>query len=397
MKRMKRFYIATDKEIKSGETTDIYFRRTREILIKKNIKKNVVAEVTCSSLPRNWKWGVLCGIEEVANLFQNCRVDIDAIPEGEIFTARDKNGIRIPIMNIKGPYLEFCELETPMLGLICQTSGVATSSARIRKILGEKLILSFGVRRMHPGVCVALDRAAYIGGFDGVSCVLSARRLGIKPVGTMPHALIIIFGNQVDAWKAFDEVIDEEVPRIALCDTYYDEKIEVVMASEAIRNLSAVRLDTPGSRRGNFSEIIREVRWELDIRGYKDVKIFISGGLDEENLRELVNAPVDGFGVGTSVSNAPTIDFAMNIVEIDKKPVAKRGVLGGEKQVYRCPECFEFIVKLSTDDGVICDNCNVEMEPLLKPLIRNGKIVAKLQSAQEIRKKVLKELSKVEV
>jgi len=123
----------------------------------------------------------------------------------------------------------------------------------------------------------------------------------------MPHALIITVGDQVKAWRYFNEVVEKDVPRIALVDTYCDEKQEAVLAAEAIENLYGVRLDTPSSRRGNMKRILEEVRWELDVRGYKHVKIFISGGVKEENIRELSLA--DGFGVGTSISAAATIDF----------------------------------------------------------------------------------------
>jgi nicotinate phosphoribosyltransferase len=398
----KLFFTAADEEIKKGETTDIYFRRTKEILQAKKVNKEVIAEVTCGKLPRNWSWGILSGIEEVAKLFENVPVDIDTMPEGTIFRAEDPRGIRMPVMNIRGNYKEFCELETPLLGFICQSSGVSTAAARIKKILLNKQVISFGIRRMHPAISPMLDRAAFIGGFDSVSGILSAKRIGIKPSGTMPHALIIVFGDQVKAWLAYDEVLSKEIPRIALCDTYLDEKIETVLAAKNMKRLDAVRLDTPWTRKGQFNEIINEVRWELNIRGYKDVKIFISGGLSEDKLKELKDSYADGFGVGTSVSNAPTIDFAMNIVEIkDKKSkerfVAKRGVFGGEKQAYRCESCFEDKVVLVGDKIPSCEKCKRKMRPLLKPLIKDGKIVGKLPKASEIRKKVLRELKKVEL
>jgi len=391
------FHTANDEEIKSGKTTDVYFRRTKEILERKRIKRKVTAEVTCGKFPKDWEWGVLSGVEEVARLFEGYPVDIDAIPEGSIFRCYDSRGVRIPIMNIRGDYKEFCELETPLLGFVCHASGVSTSAARIRKIIPDKQVISFGIRRMHPAISPVLDRAAFIGGFDGVSGILSAQLMGIKPVGTIPHALIITMGDQKRAWEAFDELMPDALPRIALCDTYYDEKAESIMAAEDISDLSAVRLDTPGSRRGNFPQIINEVRWELDIRGYKNVKIFVSGGLNEESIRILKDVPVDGFGVGTSVANAPTIDFAMNIIEINKRAVAKRGTFGGEKQVWRCPKCFSDLATLARERSPVCKKCRKKMQPLLKPLIRDGKIVGKLKPATEIRKRVLKDLKKVEL
>jgi len=148
----------------------------------------------------------------------------------------------------------------------------------------------------------------------------------------MPHALIIAFGDQVKAWKAFDEVMPPEVPRVALIDTYYDLKMEAVMVVDALKKrLAGVRLDTPGSRKGDFAEIVREVRWELNIRGYEHVKIYVSGGLDEEAVKTLGEAGADAFGVGTSISNAPTVDFTLDIVELEGRPVAKRGKFGGKK------------------------------------------------------------------
>ena len=394
---MRMFHQASDNEIKNGETTDIYFVRTKQVIKAKGLEKTpVIADVTPGKLPHGWPWGILCGIEEEAHLFKGIPVDVYAMPEGSIFRHEDYYGIREPVIRIEGPYGEFCVYETPMLGLICQASGIATRAARMRKIAGEKTLISFGIRRMHPALSPMIDRAAYIGGFDGVSSLSGAKIIGVKPVGTMPHALIIVFGDQVKAWKAFDEVISSDVPRVALVDTYSDEKMESIMAAETLKErLQAVRLDTPASRRGNFAELIREVRWELDIRGFKHVKIFVSGGLKEENIGELSKAGADAFGVGTSLSNAPTVDFAMDIVEIDGKLCAKRGKLGGRKQVWRCPKCLTDVVLPLDKPQPKCPLCGGKMEPMLKPLIKNGKIVAELPKPKEIREYVLKQIRKL--
>ncbi len=394
---MTRFFIASSEEIKEGKTTDIYFVRTRQVLKAKGLDKVwVVAEVTVSKLPDGSPWAVLCGVEEVAHLFEDVPVDVYSMPEGTIFTPEDERGFRMPIMVIEGPYYEFCHLETPLLGFLCQESGVATRAARVRRAAGDKLVVAFGIRRMHPALAPALDRAAYIGGLDAVSSLKGAEVIGQKPVGTMPHALIILFGDQVKAWKAFDEVMPPEVPRVALVDTYFDEKIEAVKAAEALKGrLYGVRLDTPGSRRGDFAEIIREVRWELDIRGFRDVKIFISGGLTEESVRRLGEAGADAFGVGTYISGAPTIDYAMDIVEVEGRPAAKRGKLGGRKQVWRCPECLTYRVEPWGAPRPRCRRCDVEMEEMLKPLVKNGRIVARLPEPGEIRDYVLKQLGRL--
>jgi len=168
------------------------------------------------------------------------------------------------------------------------------------------------------------------------------------------------------------------------------------MAAEALRGrLYGVRLDTPSSRKGDFAEIVREVRWELDIRGYRNVKIFVSGGLNEEKIRVLSEAGADAFGVGTYVSNAPTIDFAMDIVEIDGKICAKRGKLGGRKEVWRCPECLIDVVLPIGVEQPKCPRCGGKTERMLKPLIENGKIVAELPKPEKIRSYVLEQLEKL--
>jgi nicotinate phosphoribosyltransferase len=390
-----KFHIAGPDEIKKGLTTDIYFVRTKEILEKKGIRVRALAEVTCGKLPRDWKWGILCGVDEVANLFEGMPVDVYSLPEGTIFSPYDPNGVRIPLLTIEGIYTDYCLYETPMLGLLCQASGVATMAARMRKLVGNKLLIAFGIRRAHPALAPMLDRATYIGGFDGVSSLIGAQTIGKKPMGTMPHALIICFGDQVKAWKAFDEIMPPDVPRIALVDTYYDEKTEAILALEALgKKLHGVRLDTPSSRKGNFAELVREVRWELNLRGGEHVKIILSGGIDDSNIKELAEAGADGFGVGTSITNAPVLDLAMDLVEVEGKPVAKRGKLGGRKKVWRCQGCLSMLVQRPEKKMPSCPKCGKKMEEILKPLVLGGK-PCKLPSVDEVRSYVLSQLEKI--
>ncbi|MCW4036535.1 MAG: nicotinate phosphoribosyltransferase [Candidatus Bathyarchaeota archaeon] len=395
---MKPFHVATDEEIKAGRTTDVYFVRTRRILEAKGKDGvRVVAEVTTGGLPDGRPWGVLCGMEEVAGLFEGVPVDVYGMPEGSVFRPRDINGVRLPVMYVEGTYHAFCELETPLLGFICQESGVATRAAYVKKVAGEKNVVAFGARRAHPALAPALDRAAYIGGLDGVSTLRGAEAIDEEPMGTMPHALMIVFEDQVEAWRAYDQVMPPDVPRVVLVDTYYDEKVEAVRAAEAIKErLSAVRLDTPGSRRGDFPEIIREVRWELDLRGFNDVGIFVSGGLDEEAVGLLGEAGADGFGVGTYVSCAPAVDFALDIVEVEGRPAAKRGKLSGRKQVWRCHRCMVDVVQPSERAPPKCPTCNGEMKAVLQPLIKDGEIVGDLKPPREIREFALDQIRKIE-
>ena len=87
-----------------------------------------------------------------------------------------------------------------------------------------------------------------------------------------------------------------------------------------------------------MAAILREVRWELDIRGFEEVNILVSGGLDEASIPPL-NPLADAYGVGTRISNAPVIDFSLDIVEIEGAPTAKRGKLSGRKRIWRCANC----------------------------------------------------------
>ncbi len=384
---MRDFYIAHEEDIKAGKTTDVYFIRTRKILTEKGIHKKVFADVTTTSLPHGWKWGVLAGIEEVAKLLQGLPVNVYAMREGTIFHPYE------PVLQIEGYYEEFGVYETALLGMLSQASGIATAALRIKIAANFKPVYSFGIRHMHPAIAPMIDRAAFIGGCDGVSGVLGAEMMGEKPVGTMPHALILTVGDQVKAWKYFDEVVEQEVPRTALVDTLCDEKFEALMAAEALgKRLNAVRLDTPGSRRGNFRKIIEEVRWELDLRGYDWVKIFVSGGLDEESIREIVDV-ADAFGVGSAIASAKPIDFSLDIVEVDGKPITKRGKLSGRKQVYRCENGHYH--RVPADKKLErCPVCGARVEPLLQPLIENGEIVAELPKAREIREYVLEQVKK---
>lgn len=384
-----KFYIANEDEILSGKTTDVYFLRTLEILKKENVHKNVVAEVTTQD-QRN-PWIVFAGLEEVINLMQDKKITLRSLKEGTIFTPFDQNGIPIPVLDVEGDYQNFAIYETPILGLICESSGIATKAARFKKLIGDRTLLSFGVRRMHPAIAPMIDRYSYIGGCDFVSSVIGAERLGFVPRGTMPHALILVLGEE-QAWKKFDEDLDPSVPRIALVDTFGDEKFSSIKAAELIKDLNGIRLDTPSSRRGNFAHIIREVKWELEMRGYKDISIIVSGGIKEENVKELIEAGADGFGIGTTISSASTVDYAMDIVEIDGKPIAKKGKFSGKKDVYVCENCGSYAVVKHGSNKPVCKKCNAEMVNAMETVMENGKILIDLPSPVEIRKRVLDQL-----
>ncbi len=387
-KELKKYYIADEEEITSGKVTDIYFVRTRKILEAKGVNKRVRMEFHVMNLPRGYEWAVFAGLEEVVNLLKDKPITLYSLPEGTLFKPGE------PLMILEGNYRDLAVYETPILGILRHYTSIATKAARIKKLAGNKTVLFFGLRALHPAIAPMADRAAYIGGVDAVSGAISEKYLGLKPVGTMPHALIIVFGDQVKAWKAFDEVVEPSVPRIMLVDTFYDERIEALMAAEALGGkLYGVRLDTPSSRRGNMKAIVEEVRWTLDIHGYKNVKIIVSGGIGEKEIVELRDI-VDAFGVGTTISFPKSIDISADIVEVlednEWKPIAKRGKLPGAKQLLR--------KRPGLNDKICLLNTCVPEEgynPLILKILDNGKPTTSPPGLEEVHNYVLEQLNEL--
>lgn len=358
---MSEFDIVPPDAIAQGDVTDAYFNRTVETLEHADRNPTVVAEVTASQFPSE-AWTLLAGVKDAAQLLAGRDVDVTAIREGRLFDGG-------PVMQIEGPYLEFCRLETSLLGFLSHATGMATAALEARRAAPESTVLSFGSRHVHPSIAAMLERSALVAGLDGISNVAAGKVIDRDAGGTMPHSLVICFGrgNQEAAWQAFDEAVGKDVPRVALCDTYSDEIEESIRAIEAVDDLESVRIDTTSSRRGDFEHILRELRFKLDARGHYDVGIFASGGIDPETMRELRDV-VEGFGVGSHISNADPVDFALDIVEVEGQPAAKRGKLDGEKQVYRTPDGGHHIA-LAEKPGPSA------AEPLLEPLIRDGELV----------------------
>jgi nicotinate phosphoribosyltransferase len=382
------FHTASDAEIKGGDVSDVYFARTIQILKARENRARVKAEIYLKSLPAEWQWGVLAGVEEAAALLEGVPVDVVAMDEGTVF------GPYEPVMAVEGTYVEWAQLETALLGLLCQASGIATKAARCKKAAGDRQVISFGARRMHPAIAPMIERNAFVGGCDGVAVTKSAELIDADPLGTIPHARVRGIGDTVEALRAFHDVVDPKVRRVALIDTLQDEKFEAIRVAEALgKDLYAVRLDTPSSRRGDFLLILQEVRWELDLRGHEHVRILVSGGIDEHEILRL-NPVADGYGVGTAIANASVFNFALDITEIDGRPMAKRGKWSGAKQVYRCGACLTTVVLPASKAAGACA-CGGGWDALLKPLLTQGRLVRDLPPPRTLREHVLEQLRRV--
>ncbi len=310
---------ATHEEIKAGLTTDVYFLRTLDIL--KELELDDV-EVIAEIFPR--KSGIFCGIEEVKALLKDKDIEIWAIDEGETFEPKDT------VIRIKGKYNEFAMYETVILGMLASASGWATASSKVREVVGDKSYLCFGARHVHPSVASVMERAALVGGADGVSCILAAKLNGIDATGTIPHSAVLIAGDTLTIAKKYDEIMPKEHKRVVLVDTFKDEVEEALrVAKELGKSLYGIRLDTPSERGGVTAGLVREMRAKLDMAGFDYVKIFVSGGITPDRIVELSEAGADSFGVGSYISGASAIDMTMDIKEVAGKPIAKRGRIPG--------------------------------------------------------------------
>jgi nicotinate phosphoribosyltransferase len=314
-------------EILSGATADVYFARAQSILEREGIDPLVTMEVFCR------EDAVLCGIDEAKNLIGHVLAGCDP---GETRVEGLSDGDRISpkevVLRIRARYTRFALYETAILGMLAQSTGWATAARECVDVASPLPVISFGARHVHPDITDVLDYAAIIGGCVGASTPAGAKLAGLAPTGTMPHSLVLLFGDTVKAAEAFDRDMPPDVPRIVLIDTFKDEAEEALRVAHALGDrLYGVRLDTPSERGRVTVDLVKEVRARLDLEGFRHVRIVVSGGLDPERIQYFRDqgAPVDSFAVGSYISGATPIDFTGDIKEVDGRPIAKRGRIPG--------------------------------------------------------------------
>jgi len=318
---------APSREIISGESADVYFSRAEEILAKEGLDPVVAMEVFAR------RDALLCGIDEVkvllAHVLRDANPDetvIEALSDGDSIAPKEV------VLRIRARYRAFGLYETAILGILAQSTGWATAARECVDAAAPEPVISFGARHVHPDVTDNLDYAAIIGGCVGASTPAGARLAGLAPTGTMPHSLVLIFGDTVRAAEAFDRHIPPDVPRIILVDTFRDEAEEALRVARALGDrLYGIRLDTPSERGRVTPDLVRECRARLDQAGFSHVKIIVSGGFDPERIRffKEAAAPVDSYAVGSYISGARPIDFTGDLKEVDGRPIAKRGRIPG--------------------------------------------------------------------
>jgi nicotinate phosphoribosyltransferase len=314
-------------EILSGDSADVYFARAESILEREGRDPVVSMEVFAR------QDAILCGIDEAKNLLGHVlattdptETTIEALSDGDSISSKEI------VLRIRARYRRFGLYETAFLGMLAQSTGWATAARECVVAAAPDPVISFGARHIHPDIADVLDYAAIIGGCVGASTPAGARLAGLAPTGTMPHSLVLIFGDTVEAALAFDRHIGPEVPRIVLVDTFKDEAEEALRVAHALGDrLYGVRLDTPSERGRVTADLVHEVRARLDQDGFQHVKITVSGGMTPDRIGYFkeAGAPVDSYAVGSYISGATPIDFTGDIKEIDGKPIAKRGRIPG--------------------------------------------------------------------
>jgi len=324
----------TAADVLSGETADVYFDRARTILAAEGLDPVVTMEIFSRGE------GILCGADEAIAYLREVFGEVNGRDDPLVESLHDGDpfGTKEVVMRIRARYSSFGLYETAILGIMASGSGWATAARRIVDAAAPVPVIGFGARHVHPSVADQMDYASVVGGCIGASTPAGARLAGLAPTGTMPHALVLIFGDTVRAAEAFDRHIDPEVPRIILVDTFKDEAEESLRVAEALGDrLWGVRLDTPSERGRVTPDLVKEVRARLDLAGHSHVKIVVSGGVDVDRIgvfRE-AGAPIDSYAVGSYISKASPIDFTGDLKEIDGHPVAKRGRIPGLSQTDR--------------------------------------------------------------
>jgi nicotinate phosphoribosyltransferase len=314
------------------------------------------------------------------------------MPEGTVFFANE------PILRVTAPLPEAQLAETRLINILHFQSLIASKAARILLAAPGKLLVDFGLRRAHGAEAGLLAaRASYIAGFAGTATMLAEKLYGIPTFGTMAHSFIQAHDDESQAFEDFARSRPRNLT--ILIDTYDTEAAAKKVVALAPRLkldgiiVRGVRLDS-----GDLTALSKSVRRILDDGGLKDVSILASGGLDEDNIGEMLHAgaPIDAFGVGTSLttsSDVPALDCAYKLQEYAGLPRRKhssgKATWPGRKQVWR---------QYGPDGRMAGDIISVETdkqsgEPLIETVMQGGRRIRASPALSDIRARVARNLA----
>lgn len=322
--------------------------------------------------------------------------EVFALPEGRLFFVNE------PILEVTAPLIEAQIVETFLINAISLQTMIATKASRCVHAAGSRKLVDFSLRRTHgtdAGMKVA--RASYIGGFIGTSNVLAGKVFGLPTFGTMAHSYVTSFASEIEAFRAFAHSFPDNL--ILLIDTYdtlsgAEKAVNIAkeISQEGI-SLRGVRLDS-----GDMAQLSKEVRKILKKNGLDETMIFASGGFDEFKIKKILDegGDIDSFGVGTKMgvsADAPYLDIAYKLVKYNGHPVLKlstgKQTLAAEKQVFRFTTSKR---KLEKDIIALRGERFEEGEPLLKRVMREGRIVKRSPSLSRIQKIFQDEFSRLD-
>jgi len=329
--------------------------------------------------------------------------DVHAVPEGTAFFAGE------PILRVTAPLPQAQLVESRLINILHFQSLIAAKAARCALAAPGKLLVDFGMRRAHGAEAALLAaRASYVAGFAGTATVLAGQAFGIPLYGTMAHSFIEAQDDETAAFELFARARPDNV--VLLLDTYDTEAAarKVVALAPRLKAsgiaIRGVRLDS-----GDLVALAKSVRAILDSGGLPEVTIFASGGLDEDALADLLRAqaPIDGFGVGTSLttsSDLPAVDFVYKLQDYAgaprRKSSHKKATWPGRKQVWR---------RYDAQGRMAGDRIGLEQtfsspagktqsagdEPLLEPVMRDGRRLRSAPSLDEIRARAKRDLERL--
>ena len=255
--------------------------------------------------------------------------DIDAYREGDLYFPGS------PVLTVDTTFADGVVLETLALSIFNHDTAVASAAARMVCAAGDRRCIEMGSRRTHEQSAVAAARAAYLAGFASTSNLAAGQRFGVPTTGTSAHSYTLLHDSEADAFRAQIEALGRDTT--LLVDTYDITQGIRTAIEVAGPELGAIRIDS-----GDLAVMAQQARELLDSLGARRTRIVLSGDLDEFGLAALAGAPVDAYGVGTSVvtgSGAPTAGFIYKLVEVDGRPVVKRSedksTRGGRKTAVR--------------------------------------------------------------
>jgi nicotinate phosphoribosyltransferase len=293
--------------------------------------------------------------------------DIDGYAEGDFFFPGS------PVLTVRAPFAQGVLLETLALSMLNHDSAIASAAARMVSAACDRPCIEMGARRTHEQAAVAAARAAYLVGFASTSNLEAGRRYGVPTTGTSAHAFTLLHDKERAAFEAQVSALGPGTT--LLVDTYDVEQGIRTAVEVAGPELGAIRLDS-----GDLAVQAERARALLDELGATKTRIIVTSDLDEYAMAALAAAPVDGYGVGTSLvtgSGAPTMGMVYKLVERDGVPVAKRSEgkrsVGGRKNAVRRHD------HAGTATAEVVAHLSIEPRPgdrnLVVPLVRGGDLV----------------------